>query len=125
MANVDELYNAYRKKDQEWLDATEEEMNIQDSLSFYQNEMNNWNKEIKAIKINLKKAKENNDQEKIKMWSENLELIETKKAQTLEKMKPKQQAYDKIKGKADALFKESINNSNSIIESWEHKLQIT
>ena len=67
MANVDELYNAYRKKDQEWLDATEEEMNIQDSLSFYQNEMNNWNKEIKAIKINLKKAKENNDQEKIKM----------------------------------------------------------
>ena len=55
MANVDELYNAYRKKDQEWLDATEEEMNIQDSLSFYQNEMNNWNKEIKAIKINLKK----------------------------------------------------------------------
>ena len=106
MANVDELYNAYRKKDQEWLDATEEEMNIQDSLSFYQNEMNNWNKEIKAIKTNLKKAKENNDQEKIKMWSENLELIETKKTKTLEKMKPKQQAYDKIKGKADALFKE-------------------
>ena len=106
MANVDELYNAYRKKDQEWLDAAEEEMNIQDSLSFYQNEMNNWNKEIKAIKINLKKAKENNDQEKIKMWSENLELIETKKTKTLEKMKPKQQAYDKIKGKADALFKE-------------------
>ena len=93
MANVDELYNAYRKKDQEWLDATEEEMNIQDSLSFYQNEMNNWNKEIKAIKTNLKKAKENNDQEKIKMWSENLELIETKKTKTLEKMKPKQQAY--------------------------------